>query len=209
MKASFTWAAAALALTFALVACANAENPVPSTSAARIKMFFICPFESLGIAMATFCGQNYGAGKLSRIRQGIKSSASMMMVYAAFTIIILMSFSDKLSLLFVDRSETDIINYTVRFLHTSSMFFPVLGVLCILRYTIQGVGFTKLALFSGVSEMIARTLMSIYAVPVWKFTAVCFGDPSAWMAADLFLIPAYIYVYSRLKKEFVVRKQHA
>lgn len=179
------------------------------TSAARIKMFFICPFESLGIAMATFCGQNYGAGKLSRIRQGIKSSASMMTVYAVFTIIMLMSFSGELSLLFIDRSETDIIGYTVRFLHTSCMFFPILGVLCILRYAIQGVGFTKLALFSGVSEMIARTLMSIYAVPVWKFTAVCFGDPSAWIAADLFLIPAYMYVYSRLKKEFVVREQLA
>jgi len=179
------------------------------TSAARIKMFFICPFESLGIAMATFCGQNYGAGKLSRIRQGIKSSTSMMMVYAVFTIIMLMSFSGELSLLFIDRSETDINGYIVRFLHTSCMFFPILGVLCILRYAIQGVGFTKLALFSGVSEMIARTLMSIYAVPVWKFTAVCFGDPSAWIAADLFLIPAYMYVYSRLKKEFVVREQLA
>lgn len=179
------------------------------TSAARIKMFFICPFESLGIAMATFCGQNYGAGKLSRIWQGIKSSASMMMIYAVVTIIILMTCSGEMSLLFIDRSESEIIAYTVQFLHTSCMFFPILGVLCILRYTIQGVGFTKLAMLSGVSEMIARTLMSIYAVPVWKFTAVCFGDPSAWIAADLFLIPAYIYVYGRLKKELVVRKQLA
>ena len=60
------------------------------TSAARIKMFFICAFESLGIAMATYCGQNYGAGKPERILQGIKVSSLMMLTYAAATWMILM-----------------------------------------------------------------------------------------------------------------------
>ena len=73
-------------------------------------------------------------------------------------------------------------------------------VLCILRYTIQGAGYTNLAMLSGVSEMIARTLVSIYAVPIFGFLAVCFGDPTAWIAADLFLVPAFIYVYRKLKK---------
>ena len=60
------------------------------TSAMRIKMFFICTFESLGIAMATYSGQNYGAGKPERIWLGIKASALMMIVYAAFTFVLLM-----------------------------------------------------------------------------------------------------------------------
>ena len=80
------------------------------------------------------------------------------------------------------------------------LFLPVLGLLCILRYTIQGAGYTNLAMLSGVSEMIARTLVSVFAVPVFGFLAVCFGDPTAWVAADLFLVPAFIYVYRRLKK---------
>ena len=60
------------------------------TSAMRIKMFFICPFESLGIAMATYCGQNYGAGKPKRIWQGIKASGVMMLIYALLTFVVLM-----------------------------------------------------------------------------------------------------------------------
>lgn len=64
----------------------------------------------------------------------------------------------------------------------------------------QDKGFTNLAMLSGVSEMIARTLVSIYAVPAFGFLAVCFGDATAWMAADLFLIPAFIYVYRKIKK---------
>lgn len=170
------------------------------TSATRIKMFFICPFESLGIAMATYCGQNYGAGKPRRIWDGIKVSTGMMMVYAVTAFIILMIGSKQLAQLFVDASEIEIISDTELFLHMSAYFFPLLGMLCILRYSIQGAGFTNLAMLSGVSEMISRTLVSVYAVPVWGYVAVCYGDPSAWVAANIFLIPAFIYVYQKLKK---------
>ncbi len=169
------------------------------TAAMRIKMFFICAFESLGIAMATYAGQNYGAGKPERIWQGNKASSLMMLAYAACTSALLLLASDKISLLFVDASETEILDNTVLFLHASCYFFPVLGLLCILRYTIQGAGYTNLAMFSGVSEMIARTLVSLYAVPVFGFLAVCYGDPAAWIAADLFLVPAFVYVYRKLK----------
>lgn len=170
------------------------------TSGMRIKMFFICPFESLGIAMATYCGQNYGAGKPKRIWEGLKASILMMMIYAVATFIILTFGAKALSLLFVGPSEVEIIRNTELFLHTASWFFPMLGLLCVLRYTIQGAGYTNLAMLSGVSEMIARALVSICAVPVFGYMAVCFGDPTAWIAANLFLIPAFIYVYHRLKK---------
>ena len=169
------------------------------TAAMRIKMFFLCMLESLGIAMATFCGQNYGAGKPERIWTGVKAASLMMIVYVAAVAIILWGFSEKFVLLFVDPSETEIIADAALFLHISVSFFPVLGLLCILRYSIQGAGYTKLAMFSGLSEMIARILVSVVAVPLWGFWAVCFGDPTAWVFADAFLIPAFIYVYRRLR----------
>lgn len=169
------------------------------TAAMRIKMFFLCMLESLGIAMATFCGQNYGAGKPERIWTGVKAASLMMIVYVAAVAIILWGFSEKFVLLFVDPSETEIIADAALFLHISVSFFPVLGLLCILRYSIQGAGYTKLAMFSGVSEMIARILVSVVDVPLWGFWAVCFGDPTAWVFADAFLIPAFIYVYRRLR----------
>lgn len=84
------------------------------------------------------------------------------------------------------------------FLYISVSFFPVWRLLCILRYTIQGVGYTNLAMLSGVLEMIARILVSLLAVPAFGCLAVCFGDPTAWIFADAFLIPAFIYVYRRI-----------
>ena len=170
------------------------------SAAIRIKMFFMCPFESLGIAMATFAGQNYGAGKPKRIWQGVKSSVLMMMIYWVFTFCVLMPGARTLAMLFVDASEVEILNDAALFLHVAVSFFPILGLLCILRYTIQGAGFTSFAMFSGVSEMIARILVSLFAVPAWGYVAVCFGDPTAWLFADAFLIPAFVYVYNKVKK---------
>ena len=174
------------------------------TAAMRIKMFFMCPFESLGIAMATFAGQNYGAGRPERILQGVKAASLMALTYWVFTFCVLMFGSETVALLFVDASETEILADTALFLHVSVTFFPVLGLLCILRYTIQGAGFTNLAMLSGVSEMVARILVSVIAVPMWGYIAVCFGDSTAWIFADAFLIPAFIYVYKRIKQ---VRRQ--
>lgn len=170
------------------------------TAAMRIKMFCMCPLESLGIAMATYSGQNYGAGKPERIWQGIKASTLMMLVYCAFMFGVLMTGARTFALLFVDSAELEILNDTELFLHISVSFFPVLGLLCILRYSIQGAGFTNLAMLSGVSEMIARILVSLYAVPVFGYLAVCFGDPTAWIFAVAFLVPAFLYVYRKIKR---------
>ena len=170
------------------------------TAAMRIKMFFMCALDSLGIAMATYSGQNYGAGKPIRIWQGIKSSYVMMLVYVAAINIIIWCFAEKFALLFIDPSETEVIKDTALFLHINLSFFPLLGSLIILRYTIQGAGYTKLAMFSGVSEMIARIMVSLVVVPLFGYLGVCYGDPTAWLFANLFLTPAFIYVYRRLKQ---------
>lgn len=169
------------------------------TAAMRIKMFFMCALDSLGIAMATYSGQNYGAGKPVRIWQGIKSSYVMMLVYVAAINIVIWCFAEKFALLFIDPSETEVIKDTALFLHINLSFFPLLGSLIILRYTIQGAGYTKLAMFSGVSEMVARIMVSLVVVPLFGYLGVCYGDPTAWLFANLFLIPAFIYVYRRLK----------
>lgn len=169
------------------------------TAAMRIKMFFMCALDSLGIAMATYSGQNYGAGKPIRIWQGIKSSYVMMLVYVAAINMIIWCFAEKFALLFIDPSETEVIKDTALFLHINLSFFPLLGSLIILRYTIQGAGYTKLAMFSGVSEMVARIMVSLVVVPLFGYLGVCYGDPTAWLFANLFLTPAFIYVYRRLK----------
>lgn len=170
------------------------------TAAMRIKMFVMCPLDALGMAMATYSGQNYGAGKPERIWMGIKSATLMMVVYSVVIAIIMWILADKFALLFISPNETEIMKDTVYFLHLNTMFFALLGLLSILRYSIQGVGYTRLSMFSGVAEMVARVLVSLFLVPALKFQGVCLGDPTAWLFANLFLVPAFFYVYKQLRK---------
>ena len=73
----------------------------------------------------------------------------------------------------------------------ANYFYPCLGLLTILRYSIQGLGYSNLSILSGVMEMIARCGVSLWLVPALAWTGVCFGAPVAWVMADLFLIPAF------------------
>jgi len=184
-------------------ACATAF-----TAAMRLKMFFICAFENLGVAMATYCGQNLGAGKLDRVISGIKDALLMMVVYWLFTMSILLPFARDLSTLFIYRSATQILDYSEQFMHISCLNYMFLGSLVIFRYSLQGLGFTRLAMWSGVSELIARALVSLLVVPSLGFLGVCIGDPAAWVAANLFLLPAFYRVYHRLKNRSLQPARH-
>lgn len=167
------------------------------TAGARIKIFIITPMESLGMAMATYSGQNYGAGLPDRVKEGVAAAMKIAAVYCIVMGLLMIPAAKPFTLLFVDGRETEILGLAVKYIHLSLFFFPFLAMLCILRYTIQGVGYTSFAMGSGVAEMIARTLVSLLAVPAWGYTAVCYGDGLAWLAAVIFLIPAYRWVCNR------------
>ena len=171
------------------------------TAAMRVKYLFICVFDNIGVAMATYCGQNIGAEKTERIQLGIRSALMITAVYFVLTVIVIYPFADQMMALFVNSGEQDVIKNAAYYMRISNYFYPALGLLTIFRYSIQGLGYSMLSMLSGVMEMIARCGVSIWLVPELAFTGVCFADPTAWMAADLFLIPAYFYLYKKIKRD--------
>lgn len=170
------------------------------TASMRIKYLFTCVFENIGVAMATYCGQNIGARQIQRISLGLRSAIKIMLVYFAFTMLLIMPFAENMMMLFVDRGETAIIDNAAMFMRIAACFYPALGLLVILRYSIQGLGYSNLSMLSGVMEMIARCAVSLWVVPAMHFLGVCYGDPMAWIAADLFLVPCMLWLYKHLRK---------
>ncbi len=169
-------------------------------AASKIGLFFCCPFEAMGSTMATYAGQNVGAGKLDRISKGIKSTCIMGLVYSVAAFVLLTVFGTTIALLFVDASETLILQNVRWFLMINSAFFFPLALVNIVRFTIQGLGFSRLAILAGVCEMAARSIVGVGFVPVFGYIAACFASPIAWICADLFLIPAYLYVMKKLRE---------
>ena len=170
------------------------------TAASRIGGFFACPFDSLGATMATFAGQNMGAGRTDRIRQGIRSANMIGAVYAVVSFCIIALAGGKLALLFVDGSEEAILSNVKLFLLCNSIFYFPLSLVNNIRFLIQGMGYSKFAILAGVFEMVARTLVGFAFVPVFGYVAACFASPVAWIFADAFLFPAYFHVLKKTKK---------
>lgn len=169
------------------------------SGASKMSFFCMCPFDTLGTTMATYGGQNVGAGRLDRLNGGLRSAITIAFIYSAAAFVLLLLFARPLCSLFVDGGETEIIGYMRQFLLTNSAFYILLSLVNIVRFMIQGMGFGSFSLFSGLSEMVARALFGLLLVPVFGFTAACFASPAAWLFADLFLIPGYLHCLKKLK----------
>ena len=109
-------------------------------------------------------------------------------------------FGDKIGLLFLDAEEIQILGQVHRFLIINSLFYIPLTLVNVVRFCIQGMGFSVFAILAGVCEMVARTVMGFGFVPMLGYTAVCYANPLAWIMADAFLIPAYVICIRKLKK---------
>lgn len=184
----------------------TAVNRLGSTAVAaiasggKLSMFFCCPFDAMGSTMATYGGQNVGARKLDRLGKGLLSCSILGIVYSMFAFIVMFLLGDKLSQLFVSGDETAIIANAKLMLIVNSAFYIPLAFVNIVRFMIQGMGFSTFAILAGVFEMVARTLAGLVLVPKLGFIGVCFANPLAWIFADIFLFPAYIHVRRKLDK---------
>ena len=185
----------------------TAVNRLGSTAVAavasggKLAMFFCCPFDAMGSTMSTYAGQNLGAQKLDRVDKGIFACSGLALVYSVIACAVLLFTGQYLALLFVDGTETRLIEMIAAFLRWNCIFYFPLALVNIVRFTIQGLGFGKLAILAGVCEMAARSIVGFYFVPVFGFTAACLASPIAWILADVFLIPAYFLVVRHLKRE--------
>ena len=166
-------------------------------AANKVNALFCCPFDAIGTTAATYAGQNLGAGKIERVHQGVKANALLGAIYSAAALAALFFTAQLLSGLFLDPKDLDsaarILPLARKMLLYNAAFFIPLLFVNLLRFTIQGLGYSNLATVAGVFEMIARGVFALCLVPVGGFTAVCLANPAAWVMADIFLFPAYYH----------------
>ena len=167
------------------------------TAATKVSIFLCCPFDAMGSTMATYGGQNVGAGKWERLNQGMRACVTLGAAYSVLALALLYFFAGPLSMLFLDGASAHLAPLARQYLMTSAVFFFPLALVNIVRFMIQGMGFSPLATCAGVLEMAARGGLA-FLVPAFGFSAACFASPAAWILADAFLIPAYFWCCRRL-----------
>lgn len=176
------------------------------TAGSKMFNFTCCPFDALGSTMATYGGQNVGAGKIDRLGKGIRAAMIIGAVYSVVALVVLFFTTDYIALLFVDAAEAEIIRLTRRFIIASALFYIPLTGVNVYRFCIQGMGYSVFAILAGVFEMLARTLVAIFLIPVIGFNGACLANPAAWIAADIFLIPAFMHCCNKLKIRHGMKK---
>ncbi|MBQ6257485.1 MAG: MATE family efflux transporter [Clostridia bacterium] len=176
-------------------------NAVAAVSAAgKLSALFACVFDALASTMATFAGQNMGAKKLNRVNEGLRDAAILGTVYCALAFLVVLFFARPLLGLFIDsQAETEVTDMGAQFLTINAAFYVPLLFVNIVRLSIQGMGYTRVAMLAGMFEMIARTAVAVLLVPAVGFTGACFANPAAWVLADLFLFPCYRRVMRALR----------
>lgn len=171
------------------------------TAAARIGDIAAMPLNSIGIAMATYAAQNVGAGKIYRIKKGVDRA---LVISAMFSIVggaVLFFFGKQLIGLFVGAGNLTVIEIGKTYLNVISPLLFILGVLFILRNTLQGMGYSLIPMLAGASELVMRGVIAVVASMSSSFFGVCLAEPTAWVGADLLLVPRYLKLLKDEKRK--------
>ena len=169
------------------------------TIAIKVKMLFIPVFDSLGTTMATYVGQNYGAGDFKRIRRGIRDAVILGAIFTVVTMAVIMGLGRYIILAFIKAEEAGVIDAAYKYVFIDVSFTGVIALLFIFRYSIQGIGKSLTAMAAGFMEMTARLVMSLFVIPFVGWTAACFTDPMAWAAGMIYCAVTFV-ILLRIKE---------
>ncbi|MDO5351183.1 MAG: MATE family efflux transporter [Lachnospiraceae bacterium] len=168
------------------------------TTGEKIRQMFTLPMESVGMAMATYTGQNYGADDIDRIKRGIKSGLTIQYLYCIAVWLIIRFSKPFLVRLVIGTAAGPEAEGAIQYLSIMSALFFIHGSLMIFRNTLQGLGRSFQAILSGVGELLGRSLGGLAAIALSSYTAICYTNPLAW---GLALVYCVIMVGLTLRKE--------
>ena len=167
------------------------------TAASKALQLVMQPAVTFGVAMATYCGQNLGARKFTRIKEGVKKCTIISIITSIISGLVLVVFGKYFVLLFLENPDQSVIGYATQCLNISAIFFIPLGLIFIYRNALQGIGESFVPMMAGVYELGARALVAFTLPQFIGYFGICLADPVAWIAAAVPL--AYTY-YKRIKK---------
>ena len=173
------------------------------TSGYKIKNLILCPLNALGTALSSFVGQNFGAKRFDRISEGFKRTLEIGLIYSVITMVVCFFTGRYMALIFVDAADTVVVGYTVKFIRYISVFNAELALLFTARYSVQGMGYGKYSILSGLAEMAGRAAVAVLLIPHFGFDAVCWNEGLTFLAGIAVILPIYIKLFCHLRKSMI------
>ena len=167
-------------------------------ASSKVLQLVMQPAITLGVTMATYCGQNIGAKRYDRIKEGVKKCVQISIITSVISAIILIFLGKYFVMMFVSNPDAEILSYAQQVLNISAIFFIPLGLIFVYRNALQGIGDSFIPMMAGVYELVARAVVAFTLPKVLEFMGICLADPVAWFAA---VIPL-AYTYYKREKSF-------
>ena len=170
------------------------------SAAGKLQNIIATVFSAFGATIATYVGQNRGAGKMDRVRQGVRTTQMMIIVYSVFAMAVVLLLGRYMMWIFVSPSETEVIDVAVLYFRTVFWCYPFLGSIFLYRNTLQGLGYGLVPMLDGAFKLTARAGIVLLVAGHTSFVGVCLSDPAAWLSALIPLVPYYICIMKKWKK---------
>ena len=175
------------------------------TVCCRIEQLAIQPFSTLGIAGTTYTGQNLGAGRFDRIKEGMKKMTIIGIVLALICSAIIYVFNVPLINMFISEGADKMAvteNVQLYLIWACSFFIPLM-LLILYRSSIQGMGDTVFPMVASIVELVGRVVVAVGFVGVLNFLAICLACPAAWAGGALIVVPAYFMKIKNLESKMI------
>jgi len=167
------------------------------TASSKVLQLVMQPSISFGVTIATYAGQNLGAGRFDRIKNGMKIMNKVSIVTSLIAGAILIFLGKYFVTLFIENPTPEIFSYAQQVFNYSAVFFIPLGFIFVYRNVLQGMGESFVPMMAGVYELVARSIVAFTLPKFIGFTGICLSDPVAWIAAA---VPLMITYYRKMKK---------
>lgn len=171
------------------------------SAGAKIQNLIACVFIAFGATIATYVGQNWGAGRLDRVKKGVWYTQAMILICSAVLMVLIFFFGKYMVLMFVSPAEKGVIDAAVVYFLAVFWCYPFLGSIFLYRNALQGMGYGLVPMLGGVFELAARALVVAAVAGKTSFFGVCLSDPAAWLAALIPLVPYYFYKINKVGKQ--------
>lgn len=172
------------------------------TTGEKIRQLFTMPMESVGTAMATYAGQNCGAKRFDRVRQGLRAGLAIQWTYCAAAWAVIYFIKVPAVYLVLGETASPAAQGAIEYLSRISTLFCFHGALMVFRHSLQGLGYSLQAVLGGVGELIGRALGGALAVGTGLgFVAVCYANPLAWTLSMVYCAAMLFHYLRKLEKQ--------
>lgn len=162
------------------------------TAGSRVESLVSCCFFALGSSMATFCGQNIGAKRVDRVKQGVRISFWLGIILSVISTTLLLVFGRSIINLFVNSdAPEEVFNCGITFMKIAGLCFPFLHILVMYRNSLQGIGYSLIPFIGGALETVSRIVCATFLPAMFGYAGVCMLEPVAWFLTAFVLFITY------------------